>query len=46
MRAEPVNSQDDMRKANELGAAGCLMKPFKPERLLDVVSRVMVEATP
>lgn len=27
---------------DEMGAAGYLMKPFKPERLLDLVTRMIV----
>jgi DNA-binding response OmpR family regulator len=36
-------NQEDMRKATELGAAGYLLKPFKSERLLSLVERVLDE---
>lgn len=32
---------EDMAKASEAGAAGYVLKPFKPERLLALVERVL-----
>jgi DNA-binding response OmpR family regulator len=37
-------NQTDMKKATELGAAGYLLKPFKGERLLALVERVLEES--
>lgn len=37
-------NQEDMRKATDLGAAGYLLKPFKSERLLSLVERVLGES--
>ncbi len=34
-------AKDDMEKASGVGAAGYLMKPFKSERLLSLVDRVI-----
>jgi CheY-like chemotaxis protein len=34
-------SKEDMEKASDVGAAGYLMKPFKSERLLSLVDRVI-----
>jgi DNA-binding response OmpR family regulator len=35
------NSQRDMRRANQLGAAGYIMKPFKAESLVSLVSSLV-----
>jgi DNA-binding response OmpR family regulator len=36
-------NQSDMKKATDVGAAGYLLKPFKSERLLALVERVLAE---
>lgn len=38
------NSQEDLRKAAAVGAAGYLVKPFRTEDLLGVVARVLRES--
>jgi DNA-binding response OmpR family regulator len=38
-------NQEDMKKATDVGAAGYILKPFKSERLLAVVQRVLSEHT-
>ena len=38
-------NQEDMKKATDVGAAGYLLKPFKSERLLALVERVLSEHT-